>query len=232
MAGATIRGRFPLPGMRTGGLILALFFICSMCQPAAGQAPTPPATGEVQRGRQHWNFTDVEGKEHAPFADESVRFLVVVFIATDCPIANYYQPTINRLAERYREKGVRFLLFHPDPDVTQEKIREHAKAFKISPPVFADTKFALARRLKASATPEAFVIARDGSTKYRGRIDDIYAAWGKRRRKPTSHDLQEALDAVLAGKTVASPTTKPIGCYIPLELPTKDGAAEREKGSN
>ena len=90
----------------------------------------------------------------------------MVFIATDCPIANYYQPTIRRLAERYEGKGVRFLLFHTDPEVAPEKLKEHAEAFKIASPVFVDADFSLARRLEASTTPEAFVIARDGLTKY------------------------------------------------------------------
>ena len=225
--------RFPLTCLRTVGLLLAVFVVSSMCPLAAGEAPAPPATQATNRGdlanRQGWEFRDIEGKDHDPFADESVNLLVVVFISAECPIANYYQPTIKRLATRYSEKGVRFLLFHPDPDITPEELREHAKAFKITSPVFADSEFALARRLEASATPEAFVIARDGSTKYRGRIDNIYAAWGKRRRKPTSHDLRDALDAVLAGKSVASPTTKPIGCYIPLELPAKETASDGEK---
>ena len=44
-----------------------------------------------------WVFESVHGKRVAPFENESTRALVVVFIATDCPIANYFQPTLRRL---------------------------------------------------------------------------------------------------------------------------------------
>ena len=50
--------------------------------------------------------------------------------------------------------------------------------------------------------------------KYRGRIDNQYAALGKPRRVVTVHDLRDALDAVLAGRPVANPETEAFGCFI------------------
>ena len=50
---------------------------------------------------------------------------------------------------------------------------------------------------------------------YRGRIDNVYAALGKRRPEATEHDLRKALDEVLSGRPVAEPRTQAIGCYIP-----------------
>lgn len=223
--GSHPHARLALACVLMGGIVIAWLVMGSIDQLRAGENPTPPATKAsvkaTPKRQQGWKFTDIEGKDHEPFAEESVEFLVVVFIATDCPISNYYQPTLNRLAHRYKGKGVRFLLFHPDPDVTPEMLKEHANAFKIESPVCADADFALARRLEANTVPEAFVIACDGQTKYRGRIDDTYAAWGKKRRAPGSHDLRDALEAVLSGEAVPSPATKAIGCYIPLELADK-----------
>jgi hypothetical protein len=63
--------------------------------------------------------------------------------------------------------------------------------------------------------PEAAVLAPDGKVVYRGRIDDRYADYGKRRPEPTQRDLRDALDAVLENKPVRAPTTKVIGCYLP-----------------
>ena len=48
-------------------------------------------------------------------------------------------------------------------------------------------------------SPEAAVFAADGSIKYRGRINDLYVDLGKKRNAATTHDLRDALDAVLAG---------------------------------
>ena len=52
---------------------------------------------------------------------------------------------------------------------------------------------------------------------YRGRIDDTYAAYGKRRPEPTTRALETALIAVLAGKKVAVPRTEAVGCQILIE---------------
>ena len=195
-------------------LVIALLCTITVCRLVLAEE----VIEAVPKDRQNWSFTDIEGKKHDPFSKKAAKILVVIFVTTECPIANYYQPTINRLAEQYQSKGVRFLLFHADPDVAAEKLKEHAKVFKIGVPVFADTDFVLAKRLKATTTPEAFVITGDGVTKYRGRIDGTYVAWGKKRRVPGSHDLKDALDAVLLGKAVLNPVTTPIGCYIPFEL--------------
>jgi hypothetical protein len=50
---------------------------------------------------------------------------------------------------------------------------------------------------------------------YRGRIDDRYSIQGKRRDNPTTHELIDALEAVLAGKVPAVRESKAFGCPLP-----------------
>ncbi|MFP6873111.1 MAG: hypothetical protein VCA55_06325, partial [Verrucomicrobiales bacterium] len=57
-----------------------------------------------------WRFVDITGKKHAPFDSKETKALVAVFICTDCPIANYFQPTLRKMAEKYAAQGVRFVL--------------------------------------------------------------------------------------------------------------------------
>ena len=59
------------------------------------------------------------------------------------------------------------------------------------------------------------VIGPAGHVLYRGRIDNVWAALGKRRSAATEHDLRKALEAAVNGKRVAEPRTQAIGCYIP-----------------
>ena len=73
----------------------------------------------------------------------------------------------------------------------------------------------LADATGATITPEAVVVGQSGKVLYRGRIDNLYAGLGKPRRQVTEHNLRQALDEVLAGKTVTHPQTQAIGCYIP-----------------
>jgi hypothetical protein len=63
--------------------------------------------------------------------------------------------------------------------------------------------------------PEVAILDPDGKVAYRGRIDDWYVDYGKRRGEPTRRDLRDALDAILRGAPVPNPTTKVIGCPLP-----------------
>jgi hypothetical protein len=53
-----------------------------------------------------------------------------------------------------------------------------------------------------------------GALRYHGRLDDLYVSFGHARPAPTTHDLDEALRAVVAGKTVTHDAMPAIGCYI------------------
>jgi hypothetical protein len=53
-----------------------------------------------------------------------------------------------------------------------------------------------------------------GSVVYGGRIHERSGALGGERPAPTTHDLAEALSAVLAGRPVAHATTAAVGCFI------------------
>ena len=139
---------------------------------------------------------------------------VLIFTTTDCPVANAMQPEIARLHDEFRGKGVAFTLVHVDPDTTAAKAKEHATAYSITVPYVLDPTHALVKRYGATRTPEAYVIRPDGSVAYHGRINDLFHAPGQRRRSPTTHDLREAITAILAGKHVAVETQPAVGCVI------------------
>ena len=161
-----------------------------------------------------WAFTDLDGTRHQPFDDPMARAVVFVFIAPDCPVANYFQPTLRKLGTAYDAKGVRFVQIHPDPTVDKAKAKQHAKEFDIRTPIVMDPDHRWVARLKAEVTPEAFVVTREGRVAYRGRIDDTYATWGKKKRANITPDLGNALDAVISGKAPTVPRTGAVGCFI------------------
>lgn len=173
------------------------------------------ASKKTNEPSRTWKFTDIQKKHHEPFADEKTKAIVLVFVTTDCPIANYYQPTLTALTQEYAERGVRFFLLHSDRDTKAEAAAKHAKEFKAKAPVIMDSTQRIAKRVGARVTPEAFVITREGETVYRGRINDLYADFGKRRRTASKNDLRDAIEALLAGKKIETPETRAIGCYIP-----------------
>jgi alkyl hydroperoxide reductase subunit AhpC len=87
-------------------------------------------------------------------------------------------------------------------------VADHAKAnFKF--PVYKDADNVVADRFGAQVTPESFVIDKTGKIVYHGYIDD-----SRNASKVTDQGLRNALDAVLAGKTVAKAETKAFGCTL------------------
>lgn len=150
---------------------------------------------------------------------KGAKATVVVFISFECPVAASYAQPLSELATQCKDRGVNFIGVLTDAD------DRAAAAFKLTFPVYRDAGSA-AKKLQAEYTPEAFVLDAELKLRYRGRIDDAYAARLKRNWQVKSRDLADALDAVLAGKPVANPVTQPVGC--PIEKmdakPATDGA--------
>ncbi|MEM7391232.1 MAG: redoxin family protein, partial [Verrucomicrobiota bacterium] len=179
---------------------------------AASEKPFWEETRPVDITRR---IRDVRGKLHFPFHRTSgAKAMAMVFIAPDCPIANYYQPTLRRLHKAYADRGIPFFLVHSDPDLTAEEVIEHAETYKIEAPVVLDAERAYAKKFGARVTPEVFVIDRNATVLYSGRIDDTYTGFGRKRPKPRTHDLKDALEAIVTGEKIKRPKTKAVGCFI------------------
>jgi hypothetical protein len=159
-------------------------------------------------------LADITGMLRRPLELGDAKAAVVIFISVDCPISNGYAPEISRICGEYEPKGVAFYLVHADRELTDAAAKKHAADYGFTCPVLIDRKHELVRRVGATVTPEAVVIGTGGEVRYRGRIDDLYIALGKRQFDTTTHDLRNALDAVVAGKPVAVPRTAAVGCTI------------------
>jgi hypothetical protein len=148
-------------------------------------------------------------------APAGIKAIVFLFTSTDCPISNRYAPEVRRLATTYGPKGVAFRLVYPSPAETAKGIHEHMAAFAYAGAMQAlrDPKLDLVKFAGATITPEAVVVV-DRQVVYRGRIDDRYVDLGLERPAATTHDLGDALAAVVAGQKVPHPITQAVGCYI------------------
>ena len=73
-----------------------------------------------------------------------------------------------------------------------------------------DDSQATVRGLGARFTPEVFVFDEGRALRYHGRIDDNH----RHAEKVGSHDLKNALDAILAGKSPPVTETTPVGCSV------------------
>ena len=162
----------------------------------------------------------IDGHAFALFAPKGTAS-AVFFVATDCPISNWYAPTIQQVCRDYAARGVDCTLVYEDvdlgakPSALDAAVRTHLNEYRYgSIMATVDRTRAVAKRARATVTPSVVLVDRAGTIRYRGRIDNGYAELGKPRQHVTSHDLRVSVDAVLAGRPVPTPETEALGCYI------------------
>ncbi len=175
---------------------------------ACTTAPTAETTAGI-------GLADVQGELYHPMSPEGAAS-VLIFITTDCPISNSYAPEIQSILREFGDEPLDFYLVHVDPEVTVERARTHAEDFSLPCAILMDPTQKLVSTVGATVTPEAVVVAKDGTLAYRGRIDNWYGDLGsKRPLGATRHELRDALRAVLDGEPVPQARTEAVGCYIP-----------------
>ena len=157
---------------------------------------------------------DASGGAISDLGGPGIRFIVLVFAATDCPISNRYVPEIARLNKEFSSKGVRFWWVFPNPSDNAEVVSKHNKDFAIRENSLVDASQATVQRAHATMTPEAVVFTAGMHEVYRGRIDDRYLDIGRERPKAGHHDLELAISAALGGAPIPQPGGPPVGCSI------------------
>src|SRR6516225_8661828 len=182
------------------------------------------AAGSRAAGASSMRLTDLAGQPVDPFAG-TAKATVFLFVRADCPISNRYAPEVGRLVQKYASQGVAFALVYVDPSEPSEEIRQHMHDYGYHVAALRDNEHALVKMTGAKVTPEAAVFAPapsgapgdlvgSGRMVYRGRIDDQYVDFGKTRPTPTTHDLEDVLQAIVQGSAVSIQTTRAVGCFI------------------
>ena len=178
------------------------------------------------------NLPDSAGGEHSlPKARGKVA-TVIVCMSVECPISNEYIPTLNRLAENFRPRGVNLIAINPNAGQTLHDMAEHAREYKLAIPFLKDAGGKISRRLRFKVTPEVCVFDAAGKVVYRGRIDDRYRARGGSAGEIASADLEKAIDDLIAGKSITTAHTKAIGCPIQLAAAPASSALENAASSD
>jgi thiol-disulfide isomerase/thioredoxin len=156
---------------------------------------------------------DLSGSPVNPLSASPGKVVVLIFVRTDCPISNRYAPTIQQLSTQHEGK-VAFWLVYPARKESAEVIRKHERDFGYQLPALRDLQHALVKQSLVQITPEAAVFDAGHRLVYHGRIDNLYEDFGRARTMATTHELGDAIQAALSGKTLAADSVPAIGCYI------------------
>src|SRR5689334_22742653 len=109
---------------------------------------------------ENWNFrlNDLAGVPHSVAEWQYKRAVVLLFLATDCPISSRYAPTLNRMISEYGAKKIAFYIVQSDPDLTVEAARKYAGDFAFKTAMLLDPAQTLAAKTQVKVTPTAVVL--------------------------------------------------------------------------
>jgi len=156
-----------------------------------------------------FSLKDYQGKDVDLKSYQGSKALVLMFIATQCPVSNAYNERMAALAKDYQPKGVAIVGINSNRQESTAEIATHASQHGLTFPILKDVDNVKADQFGAQVTPEIYVYDAGWKLRYHGRIDD-----NQRGDNIQSQDLRNALDAVLAGKEVPVKETKAFGCTI------------------
>lgn len=140
---------------------------------------------------------------------------VYVFMLDACVICKYYSLTLGELHKEFANEQVSFQGIFPNFSSKPAAIQAFKEKYRIPFELKTDYYRKLTKRFNASVTPEVVVYNHDkDKVLYQGRIDNTYAALGKRRRHTTSSELKDVLEAIRDNKPILVSKTESIGCLI------------------
>ena len=157
---------------------------------------------------------DQEGKFHKLSRYANDRGVVLYVYGVGCPIARNHLPTLKKLRDKYKQRGIEFLLLDCNPQDDRESLQQDARERNIDIPILKDDGQLVKDLLGITRTCETFLI--DPKTKqvvFHGPVDDRLG-YESQKKEANHHYLQNAIDAHLSGDSVKNPDTEIRGCLI------------------
>ncbi len=174
---------------------------------------------EIGSRAPDFNLPGVDGKDHSLTLYKDKKVVVVMFTCNHCPYVQAYEDRLMGIQRDYAAKGVQLIAINANdsagyPEDGFDNMVRRAKEKGFNFPYLRDEGQRVARAYGGEYTPEVFVLNSKFQVRYIGRVDDNW----QHPAKIKSHDLQNAIEAVLAHKKVENPITHAIGCTIKWKL--------------
>jgi peroxiredoxin len=162
-----------------------------------------------------FDLCGADGENHTLDEYSDAKILIIVFSCNHCPYVVGSEDRMKRLYAEYKPKGVEMVAINSNetenhPGDSFENMVLRVDEEDLPWPYLRDQTQAVARAYGALRTPHFFVFDEDRTLQYTGRMDDNPRQPGKQ----TTHELADALDALLEGKTPPVAVTNPIGCNV------------------
>jgi len=174
-----------------------------------------PFTLSIGQTAPDFSLPGSDGKTYSLASFKDSPILVVFFTCNHCPYVVNSLDRQKKFYADYAKRGVEMIGINSNedkghPDDSFEKMKEFAPRNGIAWPYVRDESQKVALAYGALRTPHYYVFDKERKLRYTGRMDDNPRNPGQEK----THELRDAVDALLAGKQPAIPLTNPIGCNV------------------
>jgi len=192
-----------------------IHFLASIAITAAVALGGPGHGYHVGDKAEDFKLKNVDGKMVSLSEIPNAKGYIVVFTCNTCPYAIAYEQRIIDLHNKYASKGYSVVAINPNdkevkPDDSYENMQKLAKSKNYPFVYLYDETQEVAQRFGATRTPHVYLLDADKTVRYIGAIDDN----SEDAEAVKDKYLENAIDALSAGKTIATTETKAIGCTI------------------
>lgn len=190
--------------------LAAVFVMFSSFKPESGY--------KVGDKANDFKLKNVDGNMVSLGDFKDAKGFIVVFTCNHCPFSIKYEDRLNALDKKYKALGYPVVAINPN-DASQHAsddfagMKKRAKDKKFTFPYLHDESQAIATAYGASRTPHVYIVQKSAAgdvVKYIGAIDDN----SDNAKEVKEKYVENAVDALLAGKPANPDFTKAIGCTI------------------
>jgi peroxiredoxin len=172
-------------------------------------APAPPPQVALGQAVADFTLPDLDGNQHSLSSLKGEKGALLVWISPKCPYSRGYDERMQAVHRDYAGRGIRFIAINSNRNEPSEELKAYAAQKGWTFTILKDEGNRVADFFGASVTPEAYLLDAGLVLRYHGRLDANH-------EDPSlnSHELREAMDAMLAGQQIANTGKKAFGCTI------------------
>lgn len=175
---------------------------------------------EVGKSAPNFTLKDHTGKTHN-LTDFKGKYVVLEWVNYDCPFVkkHYESNNMQELQKEFTSKGVVWLSICSSAPGKQGNfdaatITKRSQDYKAKHTAYLiDESGFVGQQYSAKTTPHCYVITPNGTLAYAGAIDDNPSA-KQEDAKTAKNYVREALNSLMNGKKVETPSTKAYGCSV------------------
>ncbi|GAB3985284.1 hypothetical protein GCM10028807_00190 [Spirosoma daeguense] len=201
--------------MKKAHLLIAIELMFAVILMSMNPTSTGYKVGDVV---QDFKLKNVDGKDVSLASQKEVKGYIIAFTCNTCPVARAYESRIMALNEQFAPKGFPVVAIQSNdaqrsPGDSYMAMQQRAKSKNYAFPYLYDESQAVASAFGASNTPHMFVVKKEGNQfriAYIGAIDNNQSDASAADKKY----VENAVNELLAGKAVTTPTARAIGCGI------------------